>query len=247
MVHVLNAIRMNARLRLSDLLPGRAGQLAGAGRGIATGFPALDDELPAGGWPRAGLTELLCPSHGIGEFRLLAPALGRLCEEENRWIAWINPPHAPYAPALSRLGIDIAKVLLVYPKDHREALWAFEQTLATGACSAALGWLGESKLRFTDIRRLQLAARRGSAWANLFRPVSAAVHASPAELRLEATAACSAPYNRLRLAIRKRRGGWPVDGIEVELGGGPAACPRAEYGELLRQWLGGEWRHVRVA
>ena len=183
---------------------------------LATGFAALDDELN-GGWPRAGLAELLSAASGIGELRLLAPALGRLSESENRWIVWVNPPHVPYAPALERLGIDLGKVLLVFPKDHREAIWAFEQTLATASCSAALGWLSESKLRFADIRRLQLAARKGGAWATLFRPASAADHASPAELRIEATAVPSPLGNRLKLDIRKRRGGWPVGGIEVEL------------------------------
>ncbi|MDE0007186.1 MAG: SOS cell division inhibitor SulA, partial [Gammaproteobacteria bacterium] len=171
----------------------------------------------------------LCAASGIGELRLLAPALKGLSESENRWIVWINPPHVPYAPALERLGVDLGKVLLVFPKDHREALWAFEQTLATASCCAALGWLSESRLRFADIRRLQLAARKGGAWATLFRPASAAGHASPAELRIEATSLPSPPASRLRLDIRKRRSGWPVEGIEVEL---DAPLGRREAGRL---------------
>ena len=216
---------------LSDLL--RRGRLhSQRSRGedcLATGFPELDDELH-GGWPRAGLGELLCTASGIGELRLLAPALKGLCERENRWIVWVNPPHVPYAPALERLGVDLGKVLLVFPKDHRQALWAFEQALATASCSAALGWLSESRLRFADIRRLQLAARKGGAWAMLFRPASAACHASPAELRIEATSLPSPPASRLKLAIRKRRSGWPVEGIEVELDAPPAPPDR-------RLWL----------
>ena len=210
---------MSVRFSLSDLL--RSGRLRSQSSRaendcLGSGFGELDEEL-SGGWPRAGLTELLSTASGIGELRLLAPALRKLSESENRWIVWINPPHIPYAPALERLGIDLGKVLLVFPKDHREAIWAFEQTLATASCSAALGWLSESKLRFADIRRLQLAARKGGTWATLFRPASAADHASPASPRIEVTAVPSPLGNRLKLDIRKRPAGWPVGGIEVEL------------------------------
>ena len=41
-----------------------------------TGFPTLDAELPGGGWPHRVLTELLVPHPGLGELRLLVPALG---------------------------------------------------------------------------------------------------------------------------------------------------------------------------
>ena len=95
--------------------------------------------------------ELLCDVHGIGELRLLASALTRLSRNESRWITWINPPFVPYAPALARVGIDVGKVLLVHPKSHREALWALEQALKTGASSAALAWLDESALKATEI------------------------------------------------------------------------------------------------
>src|SRR5262245_19832672 len=44
-------------------------------RAVATGFPALDAQLPGGGWPRRVLTELLQPHAGIGEIRLLAATL----------------------------------------------------------------------------------------------------------------------------------------------------------------------------
>ena len=230
-VHLLSDLLRRGRLHPRP--NGSVGDFAVAQSLLPTGFAELDDALH-GGWPRAGLSELLCAANGIGELRLLTPALKELCESENRWIVWVNPPHVPYAPALERLGIDLGKVLLVFPKDHREALWAFEQTLATASCSAALGWLSESRLRFADIRRLQLAARKGGASATLFRPASAAHQASPAELRIEARSLPASPAGRLRLDIRKRRGGWPVEGIEVELD-----APLTSSGPPARGWMRG--------
>ena len=57
----------------------RASQLGRAvGATTATGFPELDAELPGQGWPHRVLTELLLPHPGIGEMRLLAPALSAI-------------------------------------------------------------------------------------------------------------------------------------------------------------------------
>lgn len=208
-----------------------------ADTGISTGFPALDDVLADGGWPTGGLVELLSEDCGIGELRLLSPALATLTTD-NRGIAWINPPHLPYAPALCAAGIDPARVLLVRAKDHADGLWAFEQACKSGACSAVLGWIVEAKLRFTEIRRLQFAARQGRTWANLFRPIGASGEASAAELRLRLGALSE---DRLNVDIVKRRGGWPLQGIELPLSIGPTQR-RQRLSEAL-----GRWRRKRFA
>ena len=44
----------------------------------STGYPMLDAGLPGGGWPRAGLVEILTPQPGVGELHLLIPTLARL-------------------------------------------------------------------------------------------------------------------------------------------------------------------------
>ena len=86
-----------------------------------------------------------------------------------------------------------------------------EQALKTGVCSAVLGWLSESLLKFTEVRRLQLATRQGGTWSSLFRPATAAGVASAAELRVR----LRPRKDGLRLDIVKRRGGWPLSGIEL--------------------------------
>ena len=211
---------------------------ADAGTGICTGFPVLDDLLADGGWPRAGLVELLCAGAGagIGELRLVSPALATLSDADKRCIAWIAPPYLPYAPALEVVGIDPARVLIVRPKERGDALWAFEQTCKSGACSAVLGWLQESRLRFTELRRLQFAAKQGRTWANLFRPAEAVGQASAAELRLRLRPLTE---DRLEVDIVKRRGGWPLSAIRLALGTAPGARRRTLSEELAR------WRRER--
>ena len=203
-----------------------------ADAGIGTGFPALDDALVDHGWPPAGLVELLSEDYGIGELRLLSPALATLSSTDDRCIAWVNPPHLPYAPALQAAGIDPARVLMVHANDHAETLWALEQSSKSGACSAVLGWLHEPKLRFTEIRRLQFAAKQGRTWANLFRPIGASGEASAAELRLRLGPLSE---DRLNVDIVKRRGGWPLHGIALPLESG-LTQRRRRLSQALERW-----------
>src|SRR5260370_9461696 len=66
---------------------------------LPCGFPGLDAELPGGGWPVGALTEILPAHEGIGELRLLGPALAGLSKRGFR-LRWLATPHPHYAPTL---------------------------------------------------------------------------------------------------------------------------------------------------
>ena len=142
----------------------RGGRLGATADAVASGFAELDTVLPGGGWPRGALTEILMPQHGIGALRLLVPALARLSRDE-RWVCWVAPPYIPYAPALVGAGIDLSRVLLVHPGAQQDGLWAVEQSLRSGTCSAVLAWPTLDDR--TALRRLQLAAEAGDALGQL--------------------------------------------------------------------------------
>jgi cell division inhibitor SulA/protein ImuA len=167
--------------------------------GIASGFAALDAELPGGGWPRGALTEILPQHEGIGELRILGPALAQLAAQ-GKFIAWIAPPYLPYAPALAAAGIDLARVLIVKTTRDGDTMWAAEQALRSAACGGVLAWPRD--IRFPQLRRLQLAAEDGRCLAVLFRPTQAAREPSPAVLRI----ALATSAGGLALSIFKRRG-----------------------------------------
>lgn len=179
---------------------------AGAPETLPTGFRALDARLPGGGWPLFTLVELLVPAAGIGEIRLLLPALRSLTAAgtEPRWVAWLAPPHLPYAPALADAGLDPARMLVIRPRAGVDRLWAMEQALRSGACAAVLGWTGEA--RDPMLRRLKLAAEEGRTPGFLLRPSVHRNEHSPAALRLALTARdCG-----LDVEILKSRGGIPA-------------------------------------
>lgn len=148
---------------------------------LTTGYAGLDARL-GGGWPCAALTEILCAREGVGELRVLLPTLAQITRQK-RWLAFIAPPHLPYAPALAYAGLDLSRILLVSPATPRDTLWAVEQTLRAGTCGAVLTWLAQAD--FTTLRRLQLAAEAGKTWGVLFRPLHAAQQPTPALLRVK--------------------------------------------------------------
>jgi cell division inhibitor SulA len=211
----------------------RAGRLEASQETTASGFAALDEHLPGGGWPAAGLVELLLTTAGVGELRLLAPLLATLSHRQARWIAWVAPPFVPFAPALAAQGVVVDRLLLIRPAAHSQALWALERTARSGSCSLVLGWLDERRLRTADTRRLKLAGRQGSALVCLFRPAQAATQNSMAELRLQLT---PAEPDSVMVDIRKRRGAWPVTGIQVPFQQQPGADALHEQLARWRQW-----------
>ena len=183
------------------------GRSAARTRTLPTGFPALDEGLPGGGWPRAGLIEILPACFGAWELSLLLPALSVVTRRpEARWCAWVAPPLQPFAPALAECGMGLERVLVVQATRKKEAggksaLWAFEQTLRSGACDIAMAWLRSAQPR--QIRRLHLAAEHGATLGVLFRPREAARDSSPAVLRVAVEPAASGT----RVTLLKSRGG----------------------------------------
>ena len=149
--------------------------------GEPTGHAALDALLPQRGWPRRALTELLLPADGVGELALLMPTLARLGRDGGT-LALIAPPYLPYAPAWQAAGIDLG-VLHVIEAAPRDALWAFEQCLRSGACAAVVGWPRQADAQ--ALRRLQVAADSGDCLGFVLRDRKHAMNPSPAALRLE--------------------------------------------------------------
>jgi hypothetical protein len=145
-----------------------------------TGHPLLDAALPMGGWPPAALTEVLIPTAGSGELRLLWPTLARLAESGER-IVLVSPPYVPYAQAWQAAGIDL-RLLSVIEANERDGLWAVEQCLRSGSCGAVLCWPNTVDDR--AMRRLQVAAETGETLGFACRGQQAAANPSPAALRI---------------------------------------------------------------
>ncbi len=204
---------------LHNPLVWRGDQLAPADDAVCSGFAELDRELPGGGWPKRSLTELLHDVQGIGELRLLQPALGRLARSSEA-IVLVAPLHIPYAPALAGCGIDPARLFVVAAAEGKDRWWAAEQVLRADSAGALLFWPGT--LNDQRLRRLQLAAQDSNTLAFLFAGTAGAAQASPSPLRLR----LAAEKGRLRIDVFKRRGGVMVRPLLLDISAESAAGGR---------------------
>lgn len=224
----------------TDLWRGR-GPARAAVAGLGTGFAALDQALPWGGWPADGLTEIMTeqPGSGLG---LLLPLLVAASRRAG-WVLLIDPPWLPYAPALAAHGLDLNRLVLV--QAGVDAAWAMEQALRCGCCAAVLAWpdrlcggaaaaawssppatgaktTGPAAWSATRLRRLQLAAADGVTPGLLLRTPAAVAQSSPAVLRL-LVRPCA---DGLELTLLKLRGGRP--GTRVRLGATAASSAQQD-------------------
>ncbi|WP_341937166.1 hypothetical protein [Marinimicrobium sp. C2-29] len=245
-----------------------------------SGWPELDRQL-GGGLPSRGVITVQGPT-GIGELRLLWPFLsgrgalsghGVLSDhsvlsghgalsghsehsEKDRLVALIAPPYPLNAESLPGAGMDLKRLLLVQPGTDREALWAAEQCLKSGACQAVCLW--QDRVPLVQARRLQLAARAGESANFLFLGAHNAAAGLPVDLCLE----LSPHPHGIAVSVPRRKQGWALSRFVVAMtdvwpeltldtrprqrapysGFYPASEPRANTDTGARIEVGGEVR-----
>lgn len=173
----------------------------------STGYAALDQALPGNGWPLGAITELVNDTAGCGELSLLLPVLAKLSQEDH-WVTMIDPPWIPYPCALQSSGLALEKLLLIRTKNRQESLWACEQVVR-GIGGVTLAWPGD--LSFSEVRRLQLAAKSTRKTVFMFRDQKALHTSSPAVLRLRLTP----DGDDLQVRVIKCRGQKPTAPIRI--------------------------------
>ena len=191
---------------------------------VTTGFALLDAELPGGGWPRRALAELLLPHVGVGEIRLLAPALVA-AQHAGRLVMFFDPPAALSAAALVEFGFDLEELLVVHTRAG-DSLWALEQALKSGHVGAVVAWL-PPRLRSERLRRLQLAAHHHDGPAFVIREATCAGRPTAAPLRLGLRAGGA---DHLQARVLKRRGPPLEAPLELELPSVLSAAARRRSG-----------------
>ncbi|WP_175152660.1 translesion DNA synthesis-associated protein ImuA [Paraburkholderia ultramafica] len=194
-----------------DLHPSlwRGSQLArAAGMVVDTGYETLSAELPGGGWPVGTVIECLTQQTGIGELRLLAPALA---SHGKRPVVFLEPPQTPNSQGLAYMGLSEDRLMWLRARRTADALWTAEQVLRTGSCAALLFW--QQRIRTESLRRLQLAAKSSETLFFVFRPLVEATNPSPAELRV----ALRPAENGLNVEILKRKGPMATAPLQITL------------------------------
>lgn len=135
---------------------------------VPTGIDPLDTFLPNHGLPRGSLVEWLTPEAGAGAGTLAFLLTGKILASTPGAFLVLGGNRQLYPPAVSRLGIDLDRMIVVRPPKEGDAAWALEQALRCPGVAVAAGWFGH--LDDLSFRRLQLAAESEDGLGLLLRP-----------------------------------------------------------------------------
>jgi protein ImuA len=175
-------------------------------KSINTGYKSINKQLHSNGWPLGTTNEFGIMQHGIGELRLLIPALREAQEvSQQKQIILVAPPYTPFAPALVKEGLELGSLTIIKTRTLKDSLWATEQSLIANCCAAVICWTGTHKINNHDLRRLQLAAEKTRSWSVLFRHSNCLEESSVSGLRIQLN---SNSYSKLELNILKQPQGW---------------------------------------
>ncbi len=183
------------------------------------GVSALDGCLPQGGLAFGALHEVAPESvHDTpAAFGFVTALLARmqggpvLLATSPRGLGGCGGPHGH---GLNALGLDPARVILVEAGDERQALWAMEEALRSGAPAAVAGAIGKG-LDLKASQRLQLAARTSGLPLLLLRPGGAfGLSAATTRWRIGANEAARDSFGliarwRWRVQLERCRNGRP--------------------------------------
>jgi len=224
---------MSSNIRHATLVQQLRQRLQQMGRGsphsagekvhFSSGVAAIDALLPSGILRVGMIVEWITERAGSGAARLaLLMALKSL--QSGGALVVIDGRKEFYPPAAMRLGLDLARTIVVRPRNSQEAIWALEQALGCGGVAAALGWI--DKISDRAFRRLQLAVEQGAGLGVLMRPAAARHEPTWADLRWwvqpvakngDAKNGDASSGRRLQIELLHCRGGTGGRAIELEI------------------------------
>lgn len=112
------------------------------------------------------VTEIILPQSQVENFQLLLPMLTQLNQEE-RWLAWVDPPASLVQKWQQHHGIVPGQLLVLRSSEQHDALDMAERALAAGTCHAVVLWSG--KLSRSAHGRLEQASARGNSHGVVLR------------------------------------------------------------------------------
>ncbi|MDX1757593.1 MAG: SulA-like leucine-rich domain-containing protein [Marinobacter sp.] len=128
--------------------------------------PAADRRLRGRAEPPGNVTEIILPEGQVENFQLLLPMLTQL-NQEQRWLAWIDPPQALVSKWQTMHGIVAGELLVLRSSEEYTAQDLAERALSAGTCHAVVLWT--EKLGRQAFESLQQASAAGNSHGVVLR------------------------------------------------------------------------------
>jgi len=180
---------------------------------ISSGCDALDRLLPFGGLQRGSLVEWLSSGPGSGVATLALLSARQACRDGGALVV-PDRNRQIYPPAIAAWGVDLAQVILIYPKNKRDQFWAWDQALRCPGVAVVWGWVDQIDPR--QFRRLQLSTETSGSIGLLLRPIEMRSQPTWADVRLLVEPRPSERHRRMRIELLRSRGGADSDCVQLE-------------------------------
>jgi protein ImuA len=210
-----------SRSELVQTLAGRIQEIEASGfvpkRSLthSLGIPRLDAILPGRRLAAGSLVELLAATEGAGVWSLALFLAKQVATKSNALVV-VDSQRCFYPPAAAKLGLELARTIVVRPHLPSEAHAAVQEALRCSAVGAVIGW--HQQLRGREYRQLQLAAEAGGSIGFILRPPGAVRAPSFAVLRLLVSPVVSTgSTRRLQVQVVRCRSGKEGQSLLLEM------------------------------
>ncbi len=112
------------------------------------------------------ITEIVTQCGDITEIPMLMPLLAQLSHSD-RWFVWVSPPSQLPKALLLDAGVDLKKVIMLYPNRQHSTLELAQKALSAGTCHVVISWTGD--LSDTEMQALEHSALHGRSNGILIR------------------------------------------------------------------------------
>ncbi|UZE94832.1 cell division inhibitor SulA [Alkalimarinus alittae] len=129
---------------------------------VALQAPAQTATAPSAG----NVTEIILSPEQAENFQMLLPMMTQL-NQENRWLAWIDPPQSLLNRWQQQSGIIANQIMILRSTESKSTLDLTLQALSAGTCHAVIAWT--NKLTKNDFRLLEAASAKGSSHGLVMR------------------------------------------------------------------------------
>lgn len=104
------------------------------------------------------VTEIIVSPEQAENIQMLLPMMTQL-NQDNRWLAWIDPPQSLLNRWQQQSGIIAGQIMVLRSTKSKSALELTRQALSAGTCHAVITWT--DKLTKKDFSLLEVASAKG--------------------------------------------------------------------------------------
>lgn len=112
------------------------------------------------------VTEIIVSPEQAENIQMLLPMMTQL-NQDNRWLAWIDPPQSLLNRWQQQSGIIANQIMILRSTDTKSTLELTQQALSAGTCHAVIAWT--NKLTKNDFGQLEAASAKGSSHGVVMR------------------------------------------------------------------------------